>query len=59
MGSVWVPPYHIPLFGVKKSIYFKFIYLIMKENANILDFKKKSEVKYNIKIQESKHLIHL
>ncbi len=31
----------------------------MKENANILDFKKKSEVKYNIKIQESKHLIHL
>jgi hypothetical protein len=24
-----------------------------------LDFKKKSEVKYNIKIQESKHLIHL
>jgi hypothetical protein len=38
--------------------FFKFkIYLKMKENFHILK-KKDSEVKYNVKMQESKCLIH-
>lgn len=52
MGKIQIPFYHIyPFYALKKGTY-----LFMYENVHIFEF---SKAKSNVKIQESKCLIHL
>jgi hypothetical protein len=59
MGKVQLPPIIYPFFGIKNGFVFLLMYSKIREMST-LDFHLflNSEVKYNVKMQESRCMIH-